>query len=155
MLSSGPGKGPDLAVSQFTISPTPGGTVDALFSWTSKGLGWDIYGPPDQFPHLCNGLDVKSDAIDPVTGEDCNFHGDAIPVTLPELADLAFGGWYSGSPFLGQFGALPPGEGGLNVNGGLFFMWHSHNEKELTNFDIFPGGMLTFVIIEPPGTPIP
>jgi hypothetical protein len=156
MLSSGPGNGPDLAVHQFTISPTPGGTVDALFSWTSKGLGWDIYGAPlDQFPHLCNGSNVKSDAIDPVTGEDCNFHGDAIPVTLPELQDLTFGGWYSGSPFLGQFGALPPGEGGLNINGGLFFMWHSHNEKELTNFDIFPGGMLTFVIIEPPGTPIP
>jgi FtsP/CotA-like multicopper oxidase with cupredoxin domain len=156
MLSSGPGSGPDLAVSQFTITPTPGGTVDALFSWTSKGLGWDIYGAPlDQFPHLCNGSNVKSDAIDPVTGEDCNFHGDAIPVTLPELQDLTFGGWYSGSPFLGQFGALPPGEGGLNINGGLFFMWHSHNEKELTNFDIFPGGMLTFVIIEPPGTPIP
>ena len=35
----------------------------------------------------------------------------------------------------------------MNLNGGLFFMWHSHNEKELTNFDIFPGGMLTFVII--------
>jgi len=69
--------------------------------------------------------------------------------------DLTFGGWYSGSPFLGQFGALPPGEGGLNLDGGLFFMWHSHNEKELTNFDIFPGGMLTFVVIEPPGTPIP
>jgi hypothetical protein len=154
MLSSGPGNGPDLAVSQFTISPTPGGTVDAIFSWTSKGLGWDIYGAPlSQFPHDCNG--AGPDNIDPATGEDCNYHGVEIPVTLPELQDLTFGGWYSGSPFLGQFGALPPGEGGLNANGGLFFMWHSHNEKELTNFDIFPGGMLTFVIIEPPGTPIP
>ena len=76
-------------------------------------------------------------------------------VVLPGLQDVVFGGWYSGSPFLGQFGQLPPGEGGLNLNGGLFFMWHSHNEKELTNFDIFPGGMMTFVIIEPPGTPIP
>ena len=76
-------------------------------------------------------------------------------VSLPGLQDLTFGGWYSGSPFLGHFGQLPPGEGGLNLNGGLFFMWHSHNEKELTNFDIFPGGMLSFVVIEPPGTPIP
>ena len=56
MLSSGPGNGPDLAVHQFTISPTPSGTVDALFSWTSKGLGWDIYGAPlTQFPHLATG----------------------------------------------------------------------------------------------------
>ena len=22
-------------------------------------------------------------------------------------------------------------------------MWHSHNEKEMTNNDIFPGGMMT------------
>jgi hypothetical protein len=157
MLSSAEGKGPDLAVEDFTISPTPGETVDALFNWTSKGLGWDIYGDPanPKFAHQCNGLDVPSEAIDPNTGEDCRYHGKAIPVVLPGLQDLAFGGWYSGSPFLGQFGQLPPGEGGLNLNGGLFFMWHSHNEKELTNFDVFPGGMLTFVIIEPPGTPIP
>jgi len=34
-------------------------------------------------------------------------------------------------------------------------MWHSHNEKELINFDIFPGGMMTFVVIEPPTVDIP
>jgi hypothetical protein len=33
-------------------------------------------------------------------------------------------------------------------------MWHSHTEKELTNFDVFPGGMMTMLIIEPPGVPI-
>lgn len=149
--------GPDLSTGQFTITPAPGSTIDALFDWTSKGLGWDIYGDPQEaeFAHSCTGAGV--DNIDPSTGEDCNFHGVRLDskVQLPGLQDLTFGGWYSGSPFLGHFGELPPGEGGLNLNGGLFFMWHSHNEKELTNFDIFPGGMLTFVIIEPPGTPIP
>jgi len=25
---------------------------------------------------------------------------------------------------------------------------HSHNEKEMTNNDIFPGGMMTHVVIE-------
>ncbi len=157
LLTSGLGAGTDLAVEDFTITPTPGETVDAIFSWTSYGLGWDIYGDPSvpEFAHQCNGLDTPSNAIDPNTGEDCRYHGKKIPVVLPGLQDLTFGGWYSGSPFLGQFGQLPPGEGGLNLNGGLFFMWHSHNEKELTNFDVFPGGMLTFVIIEPPGTPIP
>jgi FtsP/CotA-like multicopper oxidase with cupredoxin domain len=159
MLQSAPGAGPNLGVPDFTITPTPGGTVDAIFSWTSKGLGWDIYGDPNQsgFEHTCNGLATPSNAIDPNTGEDCNFHGVRLDskVVLPNLQDVSFGGWYSGSPFLGHFGQLPPGEGGLNLNGGLFFMWHSHDEKELTNFDIFPGGMLTFVVIEPPGTPIP
>jgi len=158
LLSSNGGMSANLAVNHFTITPTPGGTVDAIFDWTSKGLGWDIYGSGPGFQHQCLGKNLnqgKTDGIDPVTGEDCNYHGDPIPVTLPGLQDLTFGGWYSGSPFLGNFGQLPPGEGGLNLNAGLFFMWHSHNEKELTNFDIFPGGMLTFVVIEPPGTPIP
>lgn len=82
-------------------------------------------------------------------------HGKAIPVFLPEAQDLTFGGFWSGSPYLGAMGALPPGEGGLNVNGGFFFMWHSHTEKELTNFDIFPGGMMTMLIVEPPGVIIP
>jgi len=132
--------------------------VDATFSWTSKGLGWDIYGDPadPEFAHTCTTAS-PTDPVDPATGEDCTYHGVRVDskVVLPGLQDLTFGGWYSGSPFLGHFGQLPPGEGGLNANGGLFFMWHSHNEKELTNFDIFPGGMLTFVVIEPPGTPIP
>ena len=28
-------------------------------------------------------------------------------------------------------------------------MWHSHNEKELVNNDIFPGGLMTMLIVEP------
>ena len=137
----------------FTFEVYPGGTYDAVFTWTSKDMGWDIYGPVAEYPHNCDG--VPPDNIDPATGEDCDFHDVPIPVALPSLQDLTFGGWYSGSPFIGQFGDLPVGEGGLNLNGGLFFMWHSHDEKELTNNDVFPGGMLTFVIIEPPGVPIP
>jgi hypothetical protein len=50
---------------------------------------------------------------------------------------------------------LPPGQGGLNRNAGFFYMWHSHNEKEMVNFDIFPGGLMTMLIVEPPGIEIP
>ena len=66
-------------------------------------------------------------------------------------------GYPSGSPYLGVFGALPPGDGGLNPNAGFTFMWHSHNEVELTNDDIFPGGIMTMLVIEPraPGVVIP
>ena len=76
-------------------------------------------------------------------------------MVLPGLQDLTFGGLSTGNAFLGSFGQLPPGEGGLNLNGGLTFIWHSHDEKELINNDVFPGGMLTFVVIEPNDVPIP
>jgi len=141
MLESAPGTGPDIAASDFTIKTVPGQTYDALFEWTGKGLGWDIYGH------------APGDPMEP--NEYAADHGIALPVVLPNQTDLTFGGFYSGSPYLGAFGALPPGQGGLNLNAGYFFMWHSHTEVELTNNDIFPGGMMTMVIIEPHGVPIP
>ena len=33
-------------------------------------------------------------------------------------------------------------------------MWHSHTERELTNYYIYPGGMLTMMIIESYNVPI-
>jgi hypothetical protein len=141
---------------QFTTLSVPGQTVDAIFTWTGEKLGWDVYGTEaDGLGHLCNGLNVPSAGFDPVSHEYCPDHGKEFPVTLPENQNLAFGGWWSGSPFLGAGEQLPPGEGGLNPNNGFFFMWHSHTEKELTNFDIFPGGMLSMMVVEPPGTSIP
>ncbi len=44
---------------------------------------------------------------------------------------------------------MPPGDGGLNPFAGYTYMWHSHAEKEITNFDIFPGGMMTMLVVEP------
>ena len=67
-------------------------------------------------------------------------HGKPFPVLLPENQDLTFGGFWSGSPFLGTMAALPPGEGGMNPAGGFVYMWHSHTEKEMVNNDVFPGG---------------
>lgn len=146
LLESSPGSGPDLAVSDFTLKVVPGSTYDAIFEWTGKGLGWDIYGTTTLNPHVCtadmNGFDVT-------TKEWCADHNKPLPVALPNQQDLAFGGFWSGSPYLGAAGALPPGQGGLNANAGYFHMWHSHTEKEITNNDIFPGGMMTMVIIEP------
>lgn len=94
------------------------------------------------------------DGFDDDNWEYCPDHGKDIPVTLPGVAELSLGGWWSGSPFMGDVGDLPPGEGGLNPFGGYFMVWHSHNEKELTTFDIFPGGSLDAVAILPPAVPI-
>jgi len=160
MPESAPGQGPDLGYEVFTMQSIPGQTYDAIFGWTGENMGWDIYGTPaDGMPdHACvdGDLDGYGDVWAGSTWEHewCADHGIALPVTLPENLDLAFGGFWSGSPFMGAAGALPPGEGGLNPNSGYTFMWHSHTEKELTNNDIFPGGMLTMLIVEPPGTVI-
>lgn len=157
LLESAPGAGPDLAVENFTIQIHPGATYDAIFSWRGTRLGWDIYGHTTSQNITCD--DSDTDDYDDVTFEYCPDHEKPLPVVLPELQDLTFGGFYRGSPFLGQSGLLPPGEGGLNPTNALVFMWHSHTERELVNNDIFPGGMLAMAIIEPPeaigGPPIP
>lgn len=152
LLESAPGAGPDLAYSDFTLTVVPGETYDALFEWTGKGLGWDIYGTVAQFPHSCT---PDAAGYDVTTREWCADHDKPLPVTLPNIQDLTISPYWSGSPFLGQFGALPPGQTVETMNGGYFHMWHSHNEKEIVNNDIFPGGMMTMVIIEPPGVTIP
>jgi manganese oxidase len=140
LLGSAPAAGADLAVSDFTITVTPGGTADALFTWTGEKLGWDIYGH------------AAGDPMEP--NEYAPDHGKPFPVILPSQQAVTNGNMWSGSPFLGALGALPPGQGGFNPNGGYTFMWHSHNEKEMTNFDIFPGGMMTMLIIEAPSVEI-
>lgn len=161
--------GPEL----FTIPTLPGGTVDAMFEWTGQDLGWDIYGhaqdldnvPLGNFPGA-EDIDHNGDGIlDTVALEPDEWapdHGKPLPVELPNLTSLAFGGFYSGSPFLGSLGALPPGEGGLNPNSGFAYMWHSHHGKEQVNNDVFPGGIMTMLIVEalclagdPNCTPIP
>lgn len=139
--------GPNL----FTIPSLPGGTVDALFEWTGKDLGWDIYGHTAGDGSLCT---PDAQGYDVGTREWCADHRRPFPVTLPQLQTLAFGGFYTGSPFLGVLGTLPPGEGGLNPSAGYTYMWHSHTEREIVNNDVFPGGMMTMLIIEAPGVTI-
>ena len=120
------------------------------FAMRPRDLGWYIYGTGPGYQHKCNGNNLAqgpSPGFDPDTGEYCPDHGKDFPVTLPGAQDLTLGGWWSGSPFLGDTGDLPPGEGGLNPFGGYFFVWHSHAEKELTTFDIFPGGSLGAVVV--------
>lgn len=153
LLETTPGAGPDMGMSVFTIKAFPGGTADAIFEWTGKDLGWDIYGTGPEFAHEC--LDNDGDGFDDTTKEYCPDHGKPLPVVLPENQSLAFGDFYSGSPYLGKKGILPPGAGTLNIYGGYFYMWHSHAEKEMLNYNVFPGGMMTMLIVEPPGTPIP
>jgi hypothetical protein len=90
-----------------------------------------------------------------MTHEWCADHNKPIPVILPDIKDILPGPLYTGSPYLGAAGTLPPGEGGFNPFNAYPFMWHSHNEKEITSNDIFPGGMLTWALVVPPGVLAP
>jgi len=146
-------------VGDYTLNTVPGSSNDLIYEWTGKGVGWDVYGTGSNYLHSCNdavdnrtgqpraGL-VAGDGYDDLSWEWCADHGKALPVVLPENQDLGFGGFYGGSPYLGNSAALPIGEGGLNPDGGMVFMWHSHAERELTNNDIYPGGMMTMLIIK-------
>jgi hypothetical protein len=148
VMESAPGAGPDLSSPDFTIRTIPGQTMDLTFEWTGKNLGWDIYGTSDN--HSC----VPDAAGFSPTHEWCADHGKPFPVVLPNQQDVTFGEYYSGTPYLGGFGILPQGHPGLNEHGGYFHIWHSHAEKEITNNNVFPGGMKTFLIIQPPGVQI-
>ena len=90
------------------------------------------------------------------------------PATLPDPNVFTNGQWYGGSPYLGPDASLrgsmancdttqaanctdlnpantqanPPNERGWA------FMWHSHNEREITTNNVFPGGMLMMMLVD-------
>jgi len=101
------------------------------------------------------------------------------PTTLPDANLFTNGAWYSGSPYLGPdattradggtctgvntttscttTGSTPPSGTIANSpssEAGFAFMWHSHNEREITTNNIFPGGMLMMMLVDSREFPI-
>jgi FtsP/CotA-like multicopper oxidase with cupredoxin domain len=78
--------------------------------------------------------------------------------TLPDPLILTAGLYYGGSAYLGpdatakSMGNTPqaPGFAAQNMNAGWAYMWHSHNERELTTNNVFPGGMMMMMIVDAP-----
>jgi FtsP/CotA-like multicopper oxidase with cupredoxin domain len=82
------------------------------------------------------------------------------PVTLPDPNLFTNGAWFGGSPYLGPdatvratgpTGTTPPSGTIANSptgEAGFAFMWHSHNEREITTSNIFPGGMLMMMLVD-------
>jgi hypothetical protein len=96
--------------------------------------------------------------------------GGGGPATLPNPNIFTNGAWYGGTPYLGPDASLrafapncattstatltcsqqqpantqanPPNERGYA------FMWHSHNEREITTNNVFPGGMLMMMLVD-------
>jgi FtsP/CotA-like multicopper oxidase with cupredoxin domain len=82
------------------------------------------------------------------------------PVTLPDPNILFNGAWFGGSPYLGPdatvravgaTGTTPPSGTVANPpssEAGFAFMWHSHNEREITTNNAFPGGMMMMMLVD-------
>jgi FtsP/CotA-like multicopper oxidase with cupredoxin domain len=86
--------------------------------------------------------------------------GSGGPVTLPDPNILANGPMYGGSPYLGPdatmraVGSTPIPPSGTVANdptseAGYAYMWHSHNEREITTNNVFPGGMMMMMLVDP------
>jgi FtsP/CotA-like multicopper oxidase with cupredoxin domain len=97
------------------------------------------------------------------------------PATLPDPNIFTNGPWYGGTPYFGpdaNLRASMPGCDTTNTNTlttpiagcttllpsntqanpanerGWAFMWHSHNEREITTNNVFPGGMLMMMLVD-------
>jgi len=94
--------------------------------------------------------------------------GSGGPITFPDPNVFTNGAWYGGTPYLGPDASLraafpacgtttnayctPLQPANLQVNPsnerGWAFMWHSHNEREITTNNVFPGGMLMMLLVD-------
>jgi FtsP/CotA-like multicopper oxidase with cupredoxin domain len=82
------------------------------------------------------------------------------PATLPAPSLFTNGPWYGGTPYLGPnatiravgpTGTTPPSGTIANPpasEAGFAFMWHSHNEREITTNNEFPGGRLMMMLVD-------
>jgi hypothetical protein len=98
------------------------------------------------------------------------------PATLPNPNIFTNGAWYGGTPYLGPDATLrgggtqacASGTGSTTANQGSTcsslqpsniqanpqtergwaYMWHSHNEREITTNNVFPGGMLMMMLVD-------
>jgi hypothetical protein len=163
---------------EFTTDTYPGQAYDGIFYWSGKGLGWDIYGHTPNYAGAnqpcvpdANGY-YTSNASAPNYYEWCADHNH--PLETNPVGQIGAGGpatqfdpliatnglWYNGTPYLGEDAVvrnrgvtpLPPGGALQNPleESGIAFMWHSHNEREITTNDVFPGGMLMMMLVDPP-----
>jgi hypothetical protein len=95
------------------------------------------------------------------------------PATFPDPNVFTNGAWYGGSPYFGPDATLRASHAACatgvvsmtaapnctdlqpaNVQANpaneraWAFMWHSHNEREITTNNVFPGGMLMMLLID-------
>ena len=73
-----------------------------------------------------------------------------IPVTTSNVANLVHGMFYSGSPYLGETGPLPPGTSTLNQCGEYYIISHNHALYQITSWGMTMSGPITYLRVDPP-----
>ena len=129
-------------------------------------------------PHGNNGLVIGRDGhpLEGPTGEDLSFEKfsinigpgqtwdvifrwydaedysetNPVPVTIPNLANMVYGQFYSGGPYLGTPGTLPVGGEGLNQCGEYYIISHNHALYQLDAWGVTMAGPITYMRIDPP-----
>lgn len=112
--------GQDLSFEKFAINIGPGQAWDVIFKW----------------------YDAEGYAPTPASKN--------VPVVVPQVNNQQFGMFYSGSPYLGQTGPLPPGASTLNTCGEYYIISHNHALFQITSWGVTMSGPITYVRIDPP-----
>ena len=73
-----------------------------------------------------------------------------VNVQIPSVANQVFGMFYSGSPYLGSQGTLPPGTQTLNQCGEFYIIAHNHALYQITSWGVNMTGPITYMRVDPP-----
>ncbi|HEY3616323.1 MAG TPA: multicopper oxidase domain-containing protein [Candidatus Sulfotelmatobacter sp.] len=151
----------------------PGDTSDPLASLTCTP---DANGYNTGAPNAVNYFEWCQDHNKPLEVAPFGDVPAGGPATLPNPNIFTNGPWYGGTPYLGPDATLRGGAtqacasstGSTAANGsstcttlqpfniqanpaserGWAYMWHSHNEREITTNNVFPGGMLMMMLVD-------
>jgi len=150
----------------------PGDTADPLASLSCTA---DANGYNSGAPTAINFMEWCQDHNKPVQAAPFGDVAAGGPATLPDPNVFTNGQWYGGTPYLGPDASLrasmqtcaanpygtpnPPNANCTTLlpsntqanpanERGWAFMWHSHNEREITTNNVFPGGMLMMMLVD-------
>jgi hypothetical protein len=161
---------PSLGTTAGTAASDPYGDALATLNCTP-----DVNGYNSSVPTAVNFMEWCQDHDKPVQVAPFGDVAGGGPATFPDPNVFTNGPWYSGTPYFGPDANLRAGTPGCIQNAltgattnytnctnlnpvntqanpaterGWAFMWHSHNEREITTNNVFPGGMLMMMLVD-------
>ncbi len=146
------------------------GDPNATLSCTPDANGYNTGAPT-----AINYFEWCQDHMKPLEASPIGDVAGGGPATLPNPNIFTNGPWYGGTPYLGPdatvrgggtqnclngptgttaatYGCSPLQPSNIQANPanerGWAYMWHSHNEREITTNNVFPGGMLMMMLVD-------